>query len=83
MHAQVWYIKAKRRGGISDEMAAAVIEQSNVEISFILQYYTLGPYKSPLLSSLTREKRSINLQGHKKENLESATYSRPGGICVD
>ena len=41
MHAQVWYIKAKRRGGISDEMAAAVIEQSNVEISFILQYYTL------------------------------------------
>ena len=27
--------------GISDEMAAAVIEQSNVEISFILQYYTL------------------------------------------
>ena len=63
MHAQVWYIKAKRRGGISDEMAAAVIEQSNVEISFILQYYTLGPYKSPLLSSLTREKRSINLQG--------------------
>ena len=42
MHAQVWYIKAKRRGGISsDEMAAVVIEQSNVEISFILQYYTL------------------------------------------
>ena len=32
-------------------------------------YFALGPYKSPLLSSLTREKRSINLRGH-EDHLE-------------
>ena len=36
------------------------------DIIYFAVLYSLGPYKSPLLSSLTREKRSINLQGHKK-----------------
>ena len=47
------------------------------DIIYFAVLYSLGPYKSPLLSSLTREKRSINLQGHKKRKSSILHKGRP------